>query len=215
MRVSEIVVWLLVLLSFVIGFAAYPYMPGRMASHWGFAGQADGYMSRAWGVFLFPVIILLVALLMVYVVRLDPLRKNIEKFRKQYDLTIIVFVLFMLYLYCLTLLWNLGLRFNMVVLLVPGFAVLFYFIGVLVGSAKRNYMIGIRTPWTLENDLVWDKTHKLGGTLFRACAALALLGIVFPRSAILLMLVPVVLSALYLVLYSYLIHRKLAGKKRR
>jgi uncharacterized membrane protein len=215
MRKIELIVWLLVLSSFVVGFFVYPYLPSSMASHWNAAGEADGYMSKAWAVFLMPVVILFVAVLMIYAVRLDPLKKNIDKFRNTYELTVVVFVLFMLYLYSLTLLWNFGHRFNMTAYLAPAFGVLFYTLGILIASAKRNYMIGIRTPWTLANDVVWDKTHKLGGILFRISGIVVFLGLFFPKIIIFLILIPVLLSSLFLVLYSYRVYRGLPVQKKR
>ncbi len=57
---------------------------------------------------------------------------------------------------------------DMTRLLMPATGLLFVFIGVMVMRAKRNYMVGTRKPWTLANDEVWDRTHRLGGRLFVA-----------------------------------------------
>jgi uncharacterized membrane protein len=55
----------------------------------------------------------------------------------------------------------------MVQLMTPAMGILFYIAGVMMSRAKRNYFIGIRTPWTLNNEEVWNKTHRLGGLLFK------------------------------------------------
>jgi uncharacterized membrane protein len=78
----------------------------------------------------------------------------------------------------------------------------------MIGHAEPNWTIGIRTPWTLSNEEVWYKTHKLGGKLFRVVAVLSLLGLIFPQHAVWFILVPVVIVAIYLVVYSYLEYRK-------
>ncbi len=70
-------------------------------------------------------------------------------------------------------------------------------------KAKRNWFIGIRTPWTLNSDAVWDKTHRIGGRLFKAAGIVALLGVFFPNHAILLILVPAILVASFTIIYSY------------
>ncbi len=174
---GEMLIAAILLLSFGIAGYFYPQMPERMASHWNAQGQVDGYMSRFWGVFLMPIVSLGLSLLFVLIPRIDPLRANIEKFRRHYYGFVLIILVFLLYLYLLTIFWNLGFRFNMVRMLTPAFAVLFYFCGVLMGKAKRNYFVGIRTPWTLNNEAVWDKTHRLGGKLFKAAGVVALLGV--------------------------------------
>jgi uncharacterized membrane protein len=60
-----------------------------------------------------------------------------------------------------------------------------------------------QTPWTLSSENVWDKTNKLAGRLFKGAGVLAALGTVFPEYAIFLVLVPVILAAIYPVIYSY------------
>ncbi len=136
------------------------------------------------------------------------MKENIQKFKSTYYLFTILVLVFFLYVYLLTILWNTGLRFDMTQVLAPAFGVLFYFTGVLVQKAKRNYFIGIRTPWTLSSEKVWDRTHAIGGKLFKAAGILALLGVFFPRYAILFLLIPVLSVALFAVIYSYFIYQK-------
>ena len=194
----------ILILTFASATIAYPYMPDRLASHWGASGEVNGYLPKIWGLFLVPVISCGLALLLLFIPRLDPLRENIEKFRETYELFIVVVLLFLLYLQVLTISWNLGIRFNITQLLSPAMAALFYACGILVGKAKRNWFIGIRTPWTLSSDRVWDRTHAIGGKLFRVAGGLALVGVIFPGIAWLLLLGPVILITVYLVVYSYL-----------
>ncbi len=70
-------------------------------------------------------------------------------------------------------------------------------------KARQNWFIGVRTPWTLSSEVVWDKTNRLAGKLFKGAGVLAALGVIFPEYAILLILVPVILAAIYPVIYSY------------
>jgi uncharacterized membrane protein len=96
----------------------------------------------------------------------------------------------------------------MITFLSPAFAILFYYSGILIENAKRNWFIGIRTPWTLSNDEVWDKTHKIGGKLFKLAGILALFAIFFERYAILVIVVPLIVVSIYTVVYSYLEYQK-------
>lgn len=198
----------MIVLSFILAAYFYPQMPENVASHWNAAGQADGYMNKLPGLFLMPVISVLVYGLLLIIPVMDPRKENIAKFRGYYDGFLAVLLLFFVYLYVLTLLWNLDYRFSMTAFLAPAFGVLFYCCGVLIENAKMNWFIGIRTPWTLSSETVWDKTHRLGGVLFKAAGVLSAAGFLFPEYAVAFMIAPIVLFSLYLTVYSYLEYRK-------
>jgi uncharacterized membrane protein len=100
------------------------------------------------------------------------------------------------------------LKFNLVQFLTPAFALLFYYAGVLMSVAKRNWFVGIRTPWTLSSDRVWQKTHRLGAVLFKLVALISLLGILWPAMTIYLILFPVIITTIIVYIYSYLIFRQ-------
>ncbi len=202
----------MVVLSFLAGIYVYPQLPDKIASHWGANGEVNGYMSKFWGAFLMPIVAFIIFLVFLIIPKIDPLKENYKKFRKYFDGFILLIILFMLYIYVLSLLWNLGKRFNMGQFLSPAMAVLFYYAGVLIGHAKRNWFVGIRTPWTLSSDKVWDDTHKIGAKLFKASAVIMLLGLFFPGRAFIFMIVPVIFSALFVAVYSYFSFRKEAGR---
>ncbi len=197
-----------VALSFLISAYFYPRMDEMLASHWNAAGEADGYMPKFWALFIVPFISAGLLLLLAAIPRIDPLKANIGKFRGHYNLFILAMPVFMLYLHLLTIAWNLGLVFDFVRALAPAFGFLFYIIGVVMENTKRNWFIGIRTPWTMSSERVWDKTHRTGGRLFKAAGVIAVLGVSVPGYAIFLVLGPVVLFSAYLVIYSYLEYRK-------
>lgn len=197
-------------LAVLIGIVLYPQMPERFASHWNAQGQVDGAMPKVWGVFLLPLIMLGTFLLLGFLPKIDPLRANVEKFRDIYGGFLFVLVVFLTYLYVLTMLWNLGYRFDMIQLLIPGFAGLSYAVGVMVENAKRNWFIGIRTPWTLMSEMVWEKTHRVGGRLFKLGALVTLLGMLFPGYVLLFVLIPLLGVSVYLVAYSYFTYQAVA-----
>ncbi|MFH1054521.1 MAG: SdpI family protein [Candidatus Altiarchaeota archaeon] len=205
---SSALIAILVAVSFTLSLYSNSLLPETVASHWDAQGQPNGYMPKTWLLFLMPAIAAAAALMMYALPLLDPLKANIDKFRPHYDRFIVLVVLFLLYLHILTLLWNLGYTFNMVAAMVPGLAALFYSSGILIENAKRNWFMGIRTPWTLSSDKVWDKTHKIGAKLFKASAAISLVGLVLQDYAIYLIIAPILLSSFYVVAYSYLEYKK-------
>jgi uncharacterized membrane protein len=204
----KIVISVILLLSFIIGLYFYPEIPPKMASHWNARGEVDGYMSKFWGVFLIPFILVGLTLLFIAIPRIDPLKANIEKFRKYYNGFIVLFLIFMLSVHLRVILWNIGLQISPNVIMPVGIGILFFYIGILCENAKRNWFIGIRTPWTLSSEKVWDKTHKIGGKLFKIAGIIALLGIFFRNYTLFFVLVPAILSSVYLIVYSYLKYQK-------
>jgi uncharacterized membrane protein len=208
MRKSEIIIFGIIILSFAIGINYYSQMPEKLASHWNAQGQVNGYMSKFWGLFLMPIISVGLFLLFIFIPRIDPLKSNVQKFRKHYDGFAVLIMFFLFYLYLLTIFWNSGYTFNMTTFLAPALAILFYSTGILIENAKRNWFIGIRTPWTMSSDNVWDKTHKIGGKLFKLVGILALLAIFFESYAICIIVVPVIGVLIYTFLYSYFEYRK-------
>lgn len=202
---------LIVFLSFVTAFFFLPLMPDKMATHWNAQGAVNGYMPRAWGLFGTPVMMILVTLLMFLLPKIDPKKKNIEQFSQTFEWFIVVLDLFFFYISALVIIWNLGYEFNMTLFLIPALAVLFYFTGFMVGKAKMNYTIGIRLPWTLADERVWDKTHKLGEKLFKLSAVIMLLSLLAPNYAIWILLVSLTAVFLYLAIYSFIEFKKING----
>jgi len=208
MRKSEIIIFGIIILSFAIGIYYYPQMPEKLASHWNAHGQVNGYMSKFWGLFLMPIISVGMLLLFIFIPRIDPLKSNIQEFRKHYDGFVVLIMVFLFYLYLLTIFWNSGYTFNMITFLSPALAILFYFTGILIENAKRNWFIGIRTPWTMSSDKVWDKTHKIGGKLFKIAGLLALIAVFLDTYAIFVIVVPVIIVSIYTIVYSYFEYQK-------
>jgi len=205
---SELFLLILLLISFVISFYFYPQLPDEMASHWNAQGEVNGYLSKFWGLFLLPFILTGLALLFIAIPRIDPLKENIEKSRKYYNRFIILFFIFMLLIQIHIILWNLGTKISLILILPIAIGIMFYYIGGLLENIKRNWFIGIRTPWTLSNEKVWTKTHKIGGKLFKLAGIIAFMGILFPDQIIYFIVIPAILIALYTIIYSYLEFQK-------
>ena len=192
------------------GLLLWNRLPDQMASHWNINDQVDGYTSRFWGVFMLPLITLGMFVLFLVVPSIDPMKANIAQFREAFNLFILLMVGFMIYLYGLTLAWSLGYNnFKMSGAMLPAIGLLFIFIGFLMRQAKRNFFIGIRTPWTLSSDTVWNQTHRVGAVLFMISGALAFIGgFAGGTTAFWMMFAPLIGSTLFLLVYSYVLYRR-------
>ena len=203
----------LIAISILAGIFAYPYLPGRFASHWNMLGEADGDMPKFWGVFLVPLI--MAGLFGIYnlILRIDPLRHNIAAMRKYYDWFWFALFIFLLYIFGLILSWNFGYRFNFTLFILPALAALWYVLGVILPHIKRNWFFGIRTPWTLSSDAVWERTHIFAGRLFRIAAEVTFVAFFFVGYEYMFIVAigAVALSALVALVYSFIIYRKMNG----
>lgn len=208
-KTTSMLVLTLVFTAVIAGVVLWNKLPEQMPSHWNANDQVDGYMSKIWGVLLMPLITLGLLTLLLIIPKMDPLKANVAKFRETFNLFIVFITVFLLYIHALILLWSLGYTsFKMSAAILPMLGVLFIFIGYLLKKAKRNFFIGIRTPWTLSSEAVWDKTHQLGSILFMLSGAFTILGSFFGgMMALAWMFVPLIGSTLFLVIYSYVLYR--------
>ena len=208
-KLTSILVLTMIIIAMVAGAVLWNKLPDQMASHWDSNDQVNGTMPKFWGVFLMPLITLAMFALFLAIPNIDPLKANIAQFRETFNLFILFIVVFMLYIHGLTLAWSLGYtNFKMSSAMLPLMGLLFIFIGYMLRKAKRNFFIGIRTPWTLSSDSVWDKTHQLGSVLFMASGVLAIIGSFLGGNvAFWLVFYPLIGSALITVVYSYVLYR--------
>jgi uncharacterized membrane protein len=194
--------------TFVITIFFYPILPDQVASHWNSAGQADGYMSKFWGISLIPLIMIACVALFAGIPFIDPLKKNYEKFRNYYEGFILLFVLYLLAIQIQIILWSIGYQISPNRTFPLLFGILFIYIGFLLEHAEQNWFVGIRTPWTLSSKTVWKKTHAIGGKLFKIAGIVSLGGLFFQDFAIWLILVPVLVVAVFTIAYSYFVFRE-------
>lgn len=209
MKAAWVVSWIVVLLAFGAGVLVYPRLPEMVASHWNEFGQVDGTMTRLWGVFLLPLMMVGMGLLFLAIPSIDPLKHNIAAFRPEYDRFVVLIMVFMLAVHVFTLLWNLGIQISINRFMPLAMGLVFFFVGDLIRNAKRNFFVGIRTPWTLSNDVVWARTHRLGAVLFQVSGVVAALGSLFERLSIWFIMAPVMAAGLIPVVYSYFEFRRL------
>ncbi len=191
-------------LTLAITILSYPALPDRIPSHWNINGEVNGYLAKPWGVLIVPLVMVPLTALLFLLPRIDPLRENYAKFRRQYEGFILVFAAFFFIVQMQIILWGPGYPVSPTLLFPLIAGALFIYIGSLLEHAEQNWFVGIRTPWTLSSGRVWKKTHARGGILFKIAGLVAIAGVLFGRYSLWFVLVPVLAVSVDLVIYSYL-----------
>jgi uncharacterized membrane protein len=156
---------------------AYPQLPARIATHWNFRGEPNGYSSRFVGAFVFPLVILGFAGLAQVLPKIDPRGKNYAKFDDTYWLLINGVLIFAGVMYLAVIGNAIGAPVPIRRVMPAALGFLFIVVGNYLSRVQPNWFLGIRTPWTLSSDTVWRKTHRLGGWVF------VIAGVLFVASA--------------------------------
>jgi uncharacterized membrane protein len=196
---------LIVVAAFAASAIVYPRLPEMIPTHWrGMDAQPDSWSSRAFGAWLTPMLLLGMWALVRILPAIDPRGANYAKFGGAFEGIIVSIMLFLLGMHIIILRAALGLPVAMQRVVPVGVGVLFVVIGNLLPRARPNWFVGIRTPWTLSSDRVWEKTHRFGGHVFVAGGIVIVLAALAMTQWAHIVLVTVVLLCTASVLtYSY------------
>lgn len=209
--------WTLLILALhllaVLYFASVLPADAKVPMHWNISNQIDGWSGKTtgllWGIGLNIIMFLLLWLMPWYA---PWYRRNRNRFENVLPPLTAVLILFfsLLSVYALAVAkWG---EFNRVNILLILMGLLFIFLGNLLPKVPKNFFVGFKTPWTLANDVVWDKTHRLGGILFVISGLIMILkGFVFTQHAAFQTVTAVLAFALvlYPVLHSFILFKKL------
>ncbi|MGG3180519.1 SdpI family protein [Priestia megaterium] len=197
------------LLTLVAWLIALPHLPVTMPIHWGANGEADGFATKINAMILTVGIMVLIYFIIAFVPRIDPRKENYKYFSKTYNIVLNAVLLLFFFVNMSTILQGLGYNVPMSYIAPIMAGLVFIIIGNYLQRVRSNYFMGIRTPWTLSNETVWKKTHRLSGKLFFIGGLLILISAFLPdgyKSVI--MWGSIVLCVAIPYLYSYLAYKK-------
>jgi uncharacterized membrane protein len=205
-----IVILLLVAAGFALSAYYYQGLPDRLASHWNAAGEVDGYTSKSRGAFTVPLVTLVLWLALTWLPRRVP-ESLLPRQSGRIAGFVFVLFLFLIGIHFQMIQWNLGRQVPFGYSVPLGLGVLFFFLGNMLGSVGPNWLIGIRTYWTLKSPVVWERTHQRAAVLFKILGFIYAAGVFFRGYLLLFILLPALFLALYLVGYSFVLYQKLEG----
>lgn len=205
--------WLLVLGSFAVVAALWSKMPERIPTHWNAHGQIDGYMDKPWGALIGPLSSLAMVGLLSLLPAVSPEKFSMDPFARVWKILVTALAGFLFVVTAAITLVGAGISIDVTRVIGVAVGALFIVIGNFMGKLTPNFFAGIRTPWTLSNEEVWLRTHRLGAKMFVGSGLLsALATLISPPIGIATILVTSLAAGFVPVIYSYVIFRKLETK---
>ena len=202
-----------ILLIVVLPFAVLPFwwtqFPDRVAIHFDVDGNPNGYAGKFAGLVVPALLNVGLYFFLVLLPRFDPSAKNYNLFEGPFRIMRLFTHLLLTFVCGVIYTYGLGYRFNMTTYILYGLPVFFMILGNYMGTVRPNHFVGIRTPWTLTNEVVWRRTHRLTARLWVA-ASIAVLGLLpFVNGRVTLLLVYTAVLAIIPMVYSYVVYRRL------
>ncbi|WP_435790930.1 SdpI family protein [Clostridium sp.] len=205
----------IITLTFVVCLYFYPSLPDKMPIHWNTEGQIDGYSGKFIGAFGIPLMNLAFYFLFIFLPYLDPKKENYVKFKGAYKLIRYSFHILFTCIQASILMVALGYPVNIGMFVGVAVSLLFVVIGNVMGKFKHNYFVGIKTPWTLANEEVWTKTHRMAAPLWVVGGIISgIFAIILDGKSYFYIVLLIVVSAISIVpiLYSFVIFKQLNKK---
>jgi uncharacterized membrane protein len=202
----------LISIALLAAYVAWMYaaLPDPMPTHWNAAGQADDYMPKLQGAIVLAAVPAFIFVIFKLIPVISPRGFRTESFTGVLNILMTASVVFGSIIGIVAIQAALGAAFNISTVVMVAVGLLLMVLGNFMGKVRKNFFIGIRTPWTLASDEVWAKTHRLGGwCLVIAGAAMALLAVLAPTVEWIIYIV--VAMALIPVVYSYVAYRRIEG----
>jgi len=204
---------LLVAIATIASIVVYPRLPDRVPTHFDIRGNPNAYGPRWVPTVIVPVMILALWGLLRGLPKIDPRRANYAKMQDTYDLVVNLILTMVTTLHVLLLAGTMGSRVPFIRLMPAVVGVFFVAIGNLLPRAKPNWWFGIRTPWTLSNDRVWERTHRVGGYVMTLIGVLAIVSSFFAAEvAFVTFIVVAGAMSLGLIAYSYFVWKHETAK---
>ena len=198
---------LLTLLPILVGLLLWDKFPEKMATHYGLTGEADGWSSVPFAVFVPPLLLLAVQWLGIWFTVRDPGNQN----RNQKMFTIVLWIVPIISNLCSYLMYALalGMEFNVANATLAAMGILFIVLGNYMPKTRMNATIGIKVPWTYTSEENWNATHRFAGKVWVVGGLLMAFGGFLPDgAAITVMLLAILVLTIVPVVYSWQFYKR-------
>lgn len=203
-RKQMVLMLLICLIPLIAGIILYPQIPDKIAIHWGSSGEPDGWSSKFVGILVMPIVLTIITLFMPKLLAMDPSNKNMDYKLKNCIIWILPIITFV----CssLTLLSALSKQVRIEIIIPMLVGLMMVVLGNYLPKAKQSYTVGIKLPWTLNDEENWNKTHRLGGFVFVIGGLSIAISSLF-ECRFMILLISLFIMLFVPIVYSYLLYR--------
>ncbi|MBQ9328559.1 MAG: DUF1648 domain-containing protein [Solobacterium sp.] len=206
-RITVIFTTLLCFIPMIAGILLWNALPDQIPSHFNFSGAVDGYSGKGFIVFGFPLMMVGVQLLCAVGTAYDPKEEGVSNRIYRAILWIVPITTLIVFAGIYGFVFHVGPDINLLVRVMMG--ILFIFFGNYMPKVRQNTTVGIKIPWTIHDAENWNRTHRLAGYLYLMCGFVILFGIFLPEDiAVKSMIIAIVVTAVFPIIYSFQIYRK-------
>ena len=192
----------------VLSAVLYSRLPALIPTHWNIHGKVDSYGEKVWAVFLIPAVMVFLLVLFRILSWLSPRHFSVETFRSTYDFAMFLVVALVGYIQLLILWGSFHGNTDMGRFFMAGLFLFFATLGNVLGKVRRNFWLGVRTPWTLASERVWNDTHRFSARLFVLVGVIGFL-LSIAGSSPMISVALIILAATASVVYSLLEYKRL------
>lgn len=210
--------WLILvvlLFPFIVTLYFWNHLPEQIPIHWNFEGEVDNYVPKMPGIFYLPAFAVVLYVLFLAVPLIDPRWSNYSLFKGSYQTLKFSIVAIMTLLFYVIIAASLGFDLDIMYFVIVPIVMLFTVVGNMMGKIRPNWFVGIRLPWTLSNDKVWQITHRFAGKLWVwSSLAMMVLLLILPTEPIkIIFWIYFAVIILIPSVHSYVIYKKLTKNK--
>lgn len=205
---------LMMLISIVLWLVFYNKLPDQMPMQWGVDGSVNWYAPKFVAFLVFNGALLFLYLTIYIAPKIDPKKKNYNQFSRSYTILMHMFLILFFFINIIVVLISLDYNLRMNVLAPVLAGITFVISGNYMQTLKPNWFVGIRTPWTVDHEEVWRRTHRLGARImivagFSLCTVIPFL----PEYLMLPFIIGIIIIiTLIPTIYSYVVHRNIVNK---
>lgn len=206
-RKTLIITTLVMLLPLVAGAVLWNKLPEQLATHFDASGTPDSYSSRGFAVFGIPALLILFQWMCAFgCLKFDPKAENLEG--KVMGLVLWICPVISIVMSVIVLGNGLGYKIAAEVIAPLLIGVIMVIIGNWLPKCKQTYTLGIKLPWTLNDEENWNRTHRFAGPVWVVCGVIVAVGALVGGAFLWVMLAALVVMIAAPVTYSYLLFRK-------
>ncbi|MBQ8590952.1 MAG: SdpI family protein [Firmicutes bacterium] len=196
-----IITTLITVLPILVGLILWDQLPDQMATHFNFAGEADGWSGKTFAVIGLPMVLVGTHLICTLATLADPKKQNIGD--KMFRLVLWICPVLSIFVNGGVYLYSLGFPVDMGRICMIMVSVVFLIVGNYMPKCRQNYTVGVKTPWALADVENWNKTHRLAGWLWILSGVLMGIAAFLNKMNMAIMLGLILMAAFVPMIYSY------------